>query len=56
MEAIDKENDAIEVTRKNKKSYKPVVLCNGDTVKQLLARSRYILYNNERKWTQNQKE
>ena len=55
-EAIDAENDAIEVARKNKKSYKPIVLSNGDTVKQLLARSRYILYKNERKWTQNQKE
>ncbi len=55
-EAIDAENDAIEVARKNKKPYKPVVLSNGDTVKQLLARSRYILYKNERKWTQNQKE
>lgn len=55
-EAIDAENDAIEVARKNKKPYKPVVLSNGDTVKQLLARSRYILYKNERKWTKNQKE
>lgn len=55
-EAIDAENDAIEVARKNKKSYNPVVLSNGDTVKQLLARSRYILYKNERKWTKNQKE
>jgi transposase len=54
-EAIDKENDAIEGARKNKKSYKPILLSNGDTVKQLLARSRYILYKNNRKWTQSQK-
>jgi transposase len=54
-EAIDKENDAIEDARKNKKSYKPILLSNGDTVKQLLARSRYILYKNNRKWTQCQK-
>ena len=55
-EAIDKENEAIEIARKNKKSYKPKLLSNGDTVKQLLARSRYILYKSERKWTKNQKE
>jgi len=55
-EAIDKENEAIEIARKNKKSYTPIVLSNGDTVKQLLARSRYILFKNEKKWTQNQKE
>jgi transposase len=54
-EAIDKENEAIEIAKKNKKSYTPIVLSNGDTVKQLLARSRYILFKNEKKWTQNQK-
>jgi transposase len=32
-----------------------MVLSNGDTIKQLLARSRYILFKNERKWTQNQR-
>ena len=27
---------------------------NGDTLKQLLARSRYFLYKNKSKWSQNQ--
>ena len=54
-EAIDKENEAIEKARKNKKGYHPVILENGDTIKQLLARSRYVLYKNERNWTKDQK-
>ena len=54
-EAIDKENEAIEKARKNKKGYYPVILENGDTIKQLLARSRYVLYKNERNWTNDQK-
>jgi transposase len=54
-EAIDKENDAIEGARKNNKSYKPILISNGDTVMQSLARSTFILYKNNRKWTQSQK-
>jgi transposase len=45
-EAIDAENEAIEKARKQKKGYHPIVLENGDTIKQLLARSRYVLYKN----------
>jgi len=55
-EAIDRENEAIEKARKQKKGYHPTILENGDTIKQLLARSRYILYKNESKWTANQKQ
>jgi len=53
-EAIDKENDAIEYTRKKGVLYVPEILDNGDTLKQLLARSRYLLFKNPRKWTQSQ--
>jgi transposase len=38
--AIDQENEAIE---KAKKSFESEVLINGDTLKQLVARSRYFL-------------
>jgi transposase len=55
-EAIDQENEAIEKAKRNKKAYHPVVLENGDTLKQLLARSRYILYKNQSKWTNNQQQ
>lgn len=54
-EAIDKENEVIEKAKKNKKAYHPTILENGDTIKQLLARSRYVLYKNECNWTKEQK-
>lgn len=54
-EAIEDENTSIEKARKNKKAYRPLVLANGDSVKQLLARSRYILFKSESKWTEQQK-
>lgn len=54
-EAIDAENEAIEKARQHKKAYQPVILPNGDTVKQLLARSRYLLYKRKHKWTESQK-
>lgn len=53
-EALDKENDEIEETRKRKLKYTPELLTNGDTLKQLLARSRYLLYKPSTKWTSNQ--
>jgi transposase len=52
--ALDKENDAIEKAKQHKKTYHPEVLENGDTIKQLLARSRYVLFKSEYKWTANQ--
>jgi transposase len=45
-QAIDQENEAIERARKNRKKFEPEVFKNGDTLKQLLARSRYFLYKN----------
>lgn len=54
--AIDDENQAIEVARKNKEVYLPQVLSNSDTLKQLLARSRYLLYKREHKWCSEQKQ
>ncbi|MFD1259037.1 transposase, partial [Mucilaginibacter terrae] len=55
-EALDKENSAIEAAKKNKQSYQPEVFSNGDTLKQLLARSRYLLFKHPTKWTASQKE
>ncbi|MGK0413367.1 MAG: transposase [Polaribacter sp.] len=52
--AIDAENEAIEYARNRKSKYSPEVLSNGDTLKQLLARSRYLLYKSSSKWTENQ--
>jgi transposase len=53
-EALDNENDAIEYARSKSSKYAPELLSNGDTLKQLLARSRYLLYKSSSKWTDNQ--
>lgn len=52
--AIKEENDAIKQARDTKEKYIPGVLSNGDTLKQLLARSKYLLYKTENDWTANQ--
>lgn len=55
-QAIDQENEAIEKAKKSKKTFVSQTLSNGDTLKQLLARSRYFLYKNKSKWSENQTE
>lgn len=55
-EALEAESKAIETARHNKQSYQPEVFSNGDTLKQLLARSRYLLFKHPSKWTLSQKE
>jgi transposase len=54
-DAIDQENEEISLARKEDKEYKAELLSNGDTRKQLLARSRYLLYKSREKWTEKQK-
>jgi|TARA_B110000977_G_C11005943_1_gene465758 transposase len=53
-EVLDAQNDAIESARNKSLKYTPKLLSNGDTLKQLLARSRYLLYKSSHKWTENQ--
>ena len=53
-QAIDMENDAIEKAKTTKTKFESKTLSNGDTIKQILARSRYILYKNKSKWSKNQ--
>ena len=55
-EAIDQENEAIEKAKQHNKKYNPIILENGETKKQLLARSRYLLYKKESHWTDNQNQ
>lgn len=54
--ATDEENDLIESHRKTGVIYKPFTYLNGDTKKQLLARSRYLLYKPKSKWSEGQEE
>ena len=55
-EALDQENEAVATAKKNKVPYQAEILSNGDTLKQLLARSRYLLFKHYSKWTPTQKQ
>lgn len=55
-DAIDLENQQIKQARANNGTFVPKEFSNGDTRKQLLARSRYLLYKSPNNWTQNQSE
>lgn len=54
-EAIDEENDSILNAKNKGITYYPELLENGETKKQILARSRYALYKSREKWTEKQK-
>lgn len=54
-QALDQENIAIEKCKRKGKNYQPELLYNGDSHKQLLARSRYVLYKRANRWTESQK-
>jgi transposase len=53
-EAIEQENNEIQLAKDVNKKHIPDVLENGDTIKQLLARSRYLLFKPKTKWTPSQ--
>ena len=53
-DAIQADSDARENARLEDRPYVPVTLPNGDTPRQLLARSRYLLFKSPEKWTRSQ--
>lgn len=55
-QAIDMENSEIELAKEMNRKHIPHTFSNGDTRKQLLARSRHIVMKNRSKWTQTQAE
>ena len=55
-EAINEETNDIENARADKVEYVPEVLKNGDTKKQLLFRSRYLLFKSPDRWSESQKK
>ena len=54
-DAINQETNDIENAKLNKEKYIAPTFSNGNTRKQLLARSRYLLFKSGEKWTQKQK-
>ena len=54
--AIEEENDGVKHAKLTGERYILEVYANGDTKKQLLARSRYLLFKSSSKWTASQKQ
>lgn len=54
-DAIRAGTDSREEAGRQGEAYAPLVLANGDTHKQLLARSRYLLFKSADKWTESQR-
>lgn len=53
--AIKEENELFKQARDEHRRYRLTEFKNGDTKKQLLARSRYLLFKSRSKWTDNQR-
>jgi len=53
-QALEEENKQMLQAKEQNKAYKAEELSNGDTPKQLLARSRYLLFKSSSKWTVSQ--
>jgi len=53
-EAIRAENEQIKLARSQNRRYRSQIFENGDTKKQLLARSRYLLFKASSKWNDQQ--
>jgi transposase len=53
-EIIELENNAIQKAKNTGNIFRPELMSNGDTKRQLLARSRYLLFKSKSKWTPSQ--
>ncbi len=54
-QAIEQENSDIKRARAERRKYIPQCFENGDTLRQLLVRSRYLLFKSPDKWTNSQR-
>ena len=55
-EAIDEDTKSRQKAKDEGRKYVPEILENGDTKKQLLARSRYLLFKSSNRWSASQKQ
>lgn len=53
-EILNAENLAYKEAKAKDEAYNPETFENGDTIKQLMARSRFALYKSREKWTESQ--
>lgn len=51
---LEEENRLLKEAKRTGKSYTPHIYTNGDTKKQLLSRSRYLLFKSQNTWTSSQ--
>jgi transposase len=54
-QALEQENQQLALAKKAGTPYQAEILANGDTLKQLLVRSRYLLFKHPRKWSEEQR-
>jgi transposase len=54
--AIKEENDDLQKAKENNRKYIARTYSNGDTKKQLLARSRHLVFKPSGKWSRSQEE
>ena len=54
--AIKEENEMVKKAKEKNKKYFPKIYANGDSKKQLLARSRHLLFKPKNNWTKSQEE
>lgn len=55
-QALEEENLAMDKAKRQGQAYQPETLPNGDSVKQMLARSRYLLFKHPGAWTREQRQ
>ncbi|WP_224995125.1 transposase, partial [Cesiribacter sp. SM1] len=53
-QALEQENKEMELAKELKRNFIPDRLENGDSLKQLLARSRHLLFKNKSNWSASQ--
>lgn len=55
-EVIKAENERIRICREQKTQYRPEFESNGETLRQIMARSKHIMTRNISKWSETQKQ
>lgn len=55
-QVMEAENNSLTLAKMEGRSYQQEILSNGDTIKQLLVRSRYLLFKHPGLWNNEQKQ
>lgn len=55
-EVIKAENEQIRICRQQKIQYRPKIEANGETLRQIMARSKHIMTRNRSKWSESQRK